>query len=183
MRFDTSTSQDSLPRRGRDYQVGSFRNGRIRVDSPIELPVSAAEAWKTLGDLAAWKSWNRVLFTDSGAAPYVVGRALRLKCRQRLWRGIMKTTYFDVMITELEPGRRIVWEGRHLGTLGRHGYEIIPVDANGSRLNQWEEIYGVGALVARRIGVLDAIGWVHTTWNRAFLRQLGAEPSAKTRSP
>ncbi|MBX9472524.1 SRPBCC domain-containing protein [Microcella sp.] len=125
---------------------------RVEIVTSIEIDRPAAAVWSALVDRDRYPQWNTFIRTWSGD--------LAVGARQLVRIEPTKTSgqTFRPRITDLEPGRLLVWLGRVglPGVLdGRHRFEIEPIDAHHSRLVHSEVLTGMLVPVFRRMLTVD----------------------------
>jgi len=125
---------------------------RVEIATSIEIDRPAAEVWAALTDLAAYPRWNTFIRSWQGDLALGARQTVRIEPTEK------NGQTFRPRITELEPGRLLVWLGRVgvTGVLdGRHRFEVEPIDANRSRFTQSEVLSGVLVPAFRRMLTVD----------------------------
>ena len=94
----------------------------------VTVDRSAAVAWNHLAQLERWPTWGRHIrrMTPSPSGALTESTSVILQMRNGA-----KTT---MVVTEFEPPRRWVWEGRSFETLTRFEHQFEPVDGGGTRI-------------------------------------------------
>lgn len=125
---------------------------RVEIVTSIEIDRPAPDVWAALVDREAYPQWNT--FIRSWQGELAIGERQTVRIEPTSSSG----QTFRPRIVELDPGRLLVWLGRVgiPGVLdGRHRFEIVPVDANRSRLIHSEVLSGVLVPIFRRMLTVD----------------------------
>jgi uncharacterized protein YndB with AHSA1/START domain len=91
-----------------------------------DAPVSPDAVFRCYTDPATWGSWGHNTAWGRGEAPIRVGSRVKVRARR-----YPKT--YDVLITEVVEGRRVVCEVRPVGVVLTSTYEVTPTPT-GARL-------------------------------------------------
>lgn len=125
---------------------------RVEITTSLEIDRPAAEVWAALVDRDAYPQWNTFIRSWQGELAMGERQTVRIEPTDSSGQT------FRPRIVELEPGRLLVWLGRVgvPGVLdGRHRFEIVPIDANRSRLIHSEVLSGMLVPAFRRMLTVD----------------------------
>ena len=113
----------------------------VRGVLPMGAPVE--RVWAVFADVDRWRTWDWLGSADARwihGRPWTPGAGLRVGHRPFT---------FDCVVTESEPGRRVVWAGRGLWFHGTHVFEFLPRGADDTHVRTTEVFTGRGAPLLR----------------------------------
>ena len=125
---------------------------RVEISTSIEIDRPADAVWATFVDRDSYPVWNTFIRSWQGELAVGARQLVRIQPTQKSGQT------FRPRITDLEPGRLLVWLGRVgvPGVLdGRHRFELEPIDEHRSRLVQSEVLSGALVPVFRRMLTVD----------------------------
>lgn len=125
---------------------------RVEIATSIDIDAPAEAVWAALADRDAYPDWNSFIRSWQGELELRARQTVRIEPTETMGQT------FRPRITELEPGRLVVWLGRVglPGILdGAHRFEVESIDANRSRLNQSEVLSGMLVPAFRRMLTVD----------------------------
>ncbi|MFN3600982.1 MAG: SRPBCC family protein [Dietzia sp.] len=133
------------------------------VSTTIDIDAPATRIWEILTDTAAYSEWNPFIIALDGALD--VGSRIAVTIAPP---GAKKQN-FTPTVTEVDPGRRVVWLGR-LGVRGifdgEHSFEVAALGPASSRFTQSERFSGLLVPVFR--GLLTSTEAGFTAMNSAL---------------
>ncbi len=125
------------------------------VREQVVVERSAAEAWKHLAQLEQWPSWAGHIKRMDPTPPGELTAETKVKLQMRA--GPRNT----MVVTDYEPPRSLVWEGRSMGMTTRFEHKFEELD--GGRTRIWflawvsEPLAGpggwIGRMMKRALGV------------------------------
>lgn len=98
----------------------------LREEVTVDRP--NAVAWDHLAQLERWPTWGRHIRRMTPSPPGVLTESTTVILRMR--NGARTT----MVVTEFDPPRRWVWEGRSFMTLTRFEHKFEPVGDDGTRI-------------------------------------------------
>lgn len=125
---------------------------RVEISTSIKIDAPADTVWAALTDRDAYPHWNSFIRSWQGELALGARQTVRIEPTETMGQT------FRPRLTELEPGRVVVWLGRVglPGILdGAHRFEVEPIDANHSRLIQSEVLSGMLVPAFRRMLTID----------------------------
>lgn len=142
------------------YSV-EVKRGSVRTDSKIIISRPSSTVWDNFMALD-WKKWNDSLYLLGDLPTRLeVGDSLLLLANHTLWYNPLNAYKVRVQISELEPGKKLVWTGRPMGVYGEHGFSFEDRGEHSCEVIQWEEGFGPMARLGYWMGVFNSIGRIH----------------------
>ncbi len=139
-----------------------FRPGvaPVHITNSLSMRVPAEAIWRLLIDAKGWPAFypQAADVTIEGSAQLALGVRFRWKTM-----GLR----IACSVREFEPGRRIAWDARGLGTWAYHAWVITPT-AEGCHVHTEETQYGWLC----RLGAAVMPGRLHVKWHQVWLEQL-----------
>lgn len=125
---------------------------RVEIATSIEIDRPAADVWAALVDRDRYPQWNTFIRSWTGDLAVGARQLVRIEPTETSGQT------FRPRITELQPGRLLVWLGRVAipGLLdGRHRFEIESIDEHRSRFVHSEVLSGALVPLFRRMLTVD----------------------------
>lgn len=116
------------------------------IESRVEIDAPGHQVWEQLSDFQAYGEWNsfirRLDVPAESAGGVGVGRGIEVEIHPPGGDSMV----FRPVITDLETGKILEWEGQLLlpGLFtGRHRFELVELESGGTLLKQSEKFRGV----------------------------------------
>ncbi len=132
------------------------------VHHAIDVKAAPDACWRLFADLAKWPRWFPMCKSArADGDPWKLGGLIEI-----VFEAGPLGLPVTVEIKELEPARRVRWQGGRLGFSGNHYYEFTVNSPGLTRVTSHEEFSGLGAKWIPR-KVVDRIdGEVHRSMER-----------------
>ncbi len=119
----------------------------MKFSASVEINSTPEKAWSLINDVEEWPKWILSLkkIEKVTKGPMDVGSRVLVVARSLITVNLLMT------ITEFVPGRRVVMEGKVLGTRMTRYYQLEPVNGK-AKLTAGGEVSGLLAFLVRRGG-------------------------------
>jgi len=120
----------------------------MKFSASVEINATAEKVWVLINNAEEWPRWIPSLkkIEKVTKGPLGVGSQVLVVAKSLITVNLLMT------ITEFVPGRRVVMEGKVLGTRMTRYYELEPVGQDKAKLTAGGEVSGLLAFLVRRGG-------------------------------
>lgn len=117
------------------------------IEESVIILAGVRKVWETFVDLSCWENWNTVLGAVSNGPDGRIAGGSRFAC---VVRPFVLPVYFEPLVEEVVPCRKIIWTARKYGISARHEF-LFDGDEERTTVMSRETFAGLPFMLAGRL--------------------------------